>query len=795
MRIANDNISNKFNDFSLPNQRVSDKAKQQKKWFIPTGRYVIEACISANPNKNKQAILYNVANGIINEDEYKYVTNPFHSDNAKLKHFPAKMRNHDIIKPILLRHIGEYLKTSFKVIVGVNNADVENRKMEAKLLKMQPYIDELLTAILDKKTDVNNQQEQQAAINKLEEAQAKFDDNWLDKRAIQGQQVLDYLRDSLDLDSKYVTSYVDWLISSQFYTHTDVRHDRVTFESISPLEYYPVMNNSDYTEDNNMGMRKYKMSIYDIQSEFSELLDDKDVKFIKDIMINNSSSNGRINVSDAIKADRFGNAYEFFKQTYGASHNENVTFTDNDSLVWVYHYVWTTETKVQVLVYQDGLGQMQKKEVSVDYELNEAIGDIALESKYVNEVLEGYRFGEDVLGLYTKPRTIATQRHELNNTSSVKIPYGGKTFMYNGLMSASIIEPLVPYQVIFNILHYYRELAIAKNKGKLMILPKGLLSDDAEVSQADAIHYMKADGTVWLDETSDNFTTAISGIKAVDLSDSAYIVGLSNILREIKEEAWDLVGMNRQRYGDTMASEGKGTTEQAIYRASVSTAPITETFNAARMKGYMGLLDNAKVAYLSEDETKTLGSYINGDGRLEYLTIAPKEFLESDLGVYVASFTRDKDKIEQYKQVAFAASQNGAFELGIEAIEFENPHKLKSILKEYRKLEDQRTQAQQEARQQELKLAQERDDAKFKEQEDTKRYIADVNKESAVEVATIKADIANVQKESANVIADKKANTERYKADLKTTVDKDATANKTFTEMMKARAISNRKDK
>jgi len=209
----------------------------------------------------------------------------------------------------------------------------------------------------------------------------------------------------------------------------------------------------------------------------------------------------------------------------------------------------------------------------------------------------------------------------------------------------------------------------------------------------------------------------------------------------------------------------------------MGSTPITEVFNQARYKDYMALIDTAKVAYLNEDNSPvSLGNFVNPDGRLEYLSLYPQDFLESEIGLYVASFKRDKEKIEQYKQVAFAASQNGAFELGLEAIEFDNPHKLKRILKNWRKAEDTKAQQQQQMQQEQIKLQQDREDNRFNIEQETQRYIADIRAKSTVDAAAVRVEVTALQNEdrdadrrSAEAISEAtnqaKERSDKYKAD------------------------------
>lgn len=773
--------SNKsYSTTQRPNQRVSVHEKQQKRWYIPNGEFNIKYCESHNTDKDVIDTLYRAANGIIDVNDYNYVTNPFHATNPKLKQYPAKLRNHDIIQPILLRHLGEYLKADFKPIVGINNADVVSKKMEAKKAHMKPILDTVFADEMARATDgavslsAQTGENEQAPNPKAVEEE--FENSWKDERAIRGQAMLNYLRDELNLDHKYISNYVNWLTAGQYYSYTTVKNDKVYHVSVDPREAYPVLNGSEFIEDCNMFMRKYKMSLNDIGSYFRDELEQKDLEYVEQMMSDLNYERGSLSMSNALVSDRYGNAYEYFKGKYG-NEGVDISVVDDEGLIDVYHTVWTTQTQIQILVYADNLGRMQKKEVTIDYKLDLEAGDLHLEKEWVNEMWEQTRIGDEALGLYTVPKPVATQRHEVNNTANVKCPYGGKAFMYEGLMNPSIVKPLLPYQVIYNVLYYHREMAIANNVGNILVMPKGLLVDDDEISQEEAVYYIKADKKLYVDETADNFSNAQQAIRSVNASDAEYIRTISEILAQTKEEAWDSVGMNRQRYGDTYASEGKGTQEQAIYRASMGTAPITEVFNQARYKDYMALIDNSKVAYLEDDnEAKTIGSYLNDEGRLEYLTIYPKEFLESEIGLYVASFTRDQEKIQQYKEVAFAASQNGAFELGLEAIEFENPHKLKEILKKWRLAEDKKEQQQQQAAQEAAQAEKEHELNMLQSKLDTEIEVAKIRASATVDAAAIKVevtamegDIRNNEQVSKEKIEDaknvSKERTEKYKTD------------------------------
>ena len=733
----------------LPEQRVSFKEKQKEKWYIPTAEYMIAKCQSANSNKRVQQALYNAVNGIINEEDYRYVLNPFHAEEPKLQQFPARMRNHDLITPIILRYIGEYIKQPFKAVVGINNSDVSIKRKQEQFEKLKPLlnaqfqktlIDNGAAHLLPDGGQEFNQtmspEEQEQIPKTFKEVLAQIEQNWNDFRVKQGQQAIAYLNDKLKLDYKFWTAYFDWITSSSFFTYRSVYRDTIEFKIIPPLEAYPLDNGEDFVEDMPAFLHIYQANIYDIYEEARDELSETDKQYLDNMINKYNRGLNTITVTDKFIADRFGTVYDVLGNSKKVRHR----WYEGNGLINVYHIAFKTLRKIKILKYINNVGEEHEVEVSEDYKLDKSKGDISITSEWIPEVLEMKRYGDEYTGVYTKPKRVVAQRSQVNNSANVKLPFGGKIGLFRGFDEFSVVKTLLPYQVVYNIIHYYREMAIAKNKGKVLVMPKGLLVNDDEITTEEALYYLKSDGTLYADETAENFNVAIQGLKQLDLSDAQYITGLSQILADIKEEAMDAVMMNRQRYGNTYASDGKATTEQSIFRASIASAPINEVFNLARCNEYLSLLDYSKFAWATDDEKYDLGSYLSEDGRVEYFTITPKEYIESDFGVFVHNITKEQDKIAAYKEIAFSAAQNGAFEVAVEAIEAENTNKLKSIIKAWRELEDQRAQQQQQQQQQQVQATIEAQKENAQLDRELKLQIAQTNAEATIKAAQIRTE-------------------------------------------------------
>ena len=73
--------------------------------------------------------LYDYYNGVIYEDDYRYVTQPYGKSRTN---FPSKMRNYPIIKPIIDLLLGEKSKRPLNYTVTVQNGDTVSEKEKAK---------------------------------------------------------------------------------------------------------------------------------------------------------------------------------------------------------------------------------------------------------------------------------------------------------------------------------------------------------------------------------------------------------------------------------------------------------------------------------------------------------------------------------------------------------------------------------------------------------------------------------------------------------------------------------------
>ena len=125
------------NRVQFPNQRVSYSEKNKPEWYANCCDYVIEAGVNAKEDNIEEK--FNVLHGVIPDKYYKKTLNPYNFTKDDYKRYPATMRNYDIIKGIVRRYVGEYIKSPHDFIVGANNPEVvfaKNAKLRQEVMKI-----------------------------------------------------------------------------------------------------------------------------------------------------------------------------------------------------------------------------------------------------------------------------------------------------------------------------------------------------------------------------------------------------------------------------------------------------------------------------------------------------------------------------------------------------------------------------------------------------------------------------------------------------------------------------------
>ena len=689
---------------TFPQQRVSAATKQKAEWYANCIDYVIDAGLSFNDRNDTETKLA-ILRGDIPNSFYKKTLNPYNSNNERFQRFPATMRNLDIMSDIIRRYVSEYFKGIHEFVVGANNPDIIIKKNA----KLKETIGQLAQQAFQQAFEANYQQmvqqaqqqgqdpktiDPQQAMPDIEKFIEEFNEKYIDDESKQGQDLLDFVRAMTQDNIIYLSAFFDFVSLGECYSYSDVRGDKLFKEQVPVLEAYPIPNSNYFVEDHDMFARRMLLTYQQIMDMFDEFLDEKDKYFLENYYGRAWANGGVARLSWTQMFENYSDVCEkFTKEEREVFKREPVSIhAENSNMFEVWHVVWRGEAKRGILTYINEIGMQTTRVVEEDYQMNPEMGDIDIEWVYEPQVYEGYRIGSRYTSIYPiKARPIAFNRNG-------KLPYNGIMEVLPMMGKFSIIKLVTPYQIMRNIFAYHREMVIAKNKMLILLLPESLIAGDEE----DKLYKMQADGVLFIDDSEDTNSLKAQQIRLLNANMGDYITQLTNLMESVKLEAREMVDMNMQRYGEIAQSAGAATTQEAISRSSMGMVILVQMFDEFRKADYNRDIDYCKLAYIDGLDT----AYWDELGRRRTISLDVDSFIGSDYSTTVRNDAKELDKVQQLRQWAFSAAQNGDLDMAIAAISGDNVSQIKATVLKYmeikRQHEEQMKQVEQMLKQEEL---------------------------------------------------------------------------------------------
>ena len=694
----------------FPKQRVDGSTKRKAEWYCNCIDYIIDAGLSFNDRTETETEL-NILRGNIPDSFYKKTLNPYNSNNEKYQRFPATMRNLDIMSDIIRRYVSEYFKGVHEFVVGANNPDIilnKNAKLKEKIgeLAQQAFQQEFQKQYKAAQQQAVQQGQDPNSVNPQdsmpdpEQFIKDFNEKYIDNESRQGQDMLDYIRAITKDNIIYLTSFFNFVSLGECYSYCDIRGSKIIKEAVPVLEAYPIPNGNFFVEDHDMFARKMLLSYQQILDMFDNNLTEEDKKFLETYYSHGSNFHGVTKLSYNQYFETYSDVCsKFTAEERKIFKSAPVTVYDgNNNLYEVWHVVWKGQARRGILTYVNEIGMTTTEIVDEDYKLNKEHGDINIEWEYETQVYEGYRIGNRYTAIYPiKARPIAFNREG-------KLPYNGIMEILPMMGKFSIIKTITPYQIMRNIFAYHREMVIAKNKMLILLLPESLIASDTE----DKIYKMAADGVLLVDDSEDANSQKMAQIRLLNANMGQYITEITNLIEATKQEAREMVDMNMQRYGEIAQSAGAATTQEAISRSSMGMVILVQMFDEFRKADYNRDLDYCKLAYIDGLDT----SYWDELGKRRFISLDVNSFVNSDYSTTVRNDSKELDKIQQLRQWAFSAAQNGDLDMALAAITGDNVSQIKATVTKFNSIKQQH---EEQMKQMEQMIKQEEIENKLKE--------------------------------------------------------------------------------
>lgn len=722
---------------AFPRQKLP-LSKKGKKWQEDCVNYIIgEGNVTSGGNSTSYygelQTYYNLYNSIFDEKDFKSITNPFKVEDG----FPATPHDFNIIRPKVDLLIGEETKRplNFRVIRTSQEATSEMQEKEKQMILQ--YIEAAITAKMSPEEAQQFQEQLQSGEIMPPEQIAKYmDKDYKDIVENTAYHSLTYLREKLDLDNEFIKGWKDGLISGREIYYVGVLNAEPYAERVNPICFsYDKSPDLDFIEDGSWCCRKMRMPITEVYDRYYDKLEEKDLDRLEEMI---GSTPGR-NLGDRSPVD-MGIQLRIY---------DNPIFEGSGkSLVNVWHCCWKSFKKIFYVTTTDDAGQPQ---INIVDETYQPVGnEVSVEPDWIIEVWEGYRAGSD---LYFGIQPIEYQHVSIDNPNSQKLPYCGAIYSNTNSKPRSLVSILKPLQYMYIVLWYRLELAIARDKGKVVNMDITQIPKSMNISPAKWMHYLSSVGVNFINPYEEGWNipgreggkpAQFNQITALDLTMSNVIAEYIQLMDKIEELAGTISGITQQREGVVSTSEMVGNVERSVVQSSHITEPLFWVHNQCKRRVLNMLLNTAKGAW--EETGKQKLQYIFDNGERAFLDITPKFYYE-DMDVFVSDTSKDLENIQKLQQLIQPAMQNGASLLeAAEILTNDNFNIIKQKLKDMQTRQEQVQQQQQEAEaQQQQQLQQMQNEAKQQElmlqeaQMDLQRYQIDQDNQTKIAVAQINA--------------------------------------------------------
>lgn len=676
---------------------------------------------------------YNLYNSIFDEKDFKRITNPFKVEDG----FPVTPQDFNIIRPKVDLLIGEETKRplNFKVVRTSQEAVSELQEKGKEMLLN--YIMASITARMSEEEAAQYQQQlDNGEIMPPEEIGKYLDKSYKDVIENTAYHTLTYLREKLNFDNEFIKGWKDALIAGTEIYYVGVLNSEPYLERVNPLYFsYDKSPDLEFIEDGTWCCRRMRMPYTEIYDRYYDKLTEKDLNKLEEMMTGRPSND----IGDKGPIDNVNhiNMHIYDNPMY----DQNTRYNIN-----VWHCCWKSFKKIYYVTYLDETGTPQVEIANEDYQKTGQ--EISVEPDWVVEVWEGYRAGTD---LYFGIQPLEYQHVSIDNPNSQKLPYTGAVYSNTNSKPRSLVSILKPLQYMYIVLWYRLELAIARDKGKVINMDIAQIPKSMGITPERWLHYLSSVGVNFINPYEGNPSdpngsraSSFNQFSSVDLTMGNVIAEYIQLMDKIEYLAGVISGITEQRQGQVSTHELVGNVERSVLQSSHITEPLFWVHAQCKRRALNMLLNTAKGAW--EETGKKKLSYIFDTGERAFLDIDPRFYYE-DMDVFVSDTSKDLENLQALKQLIQPAMQNGASLLeAAEVLTTDNLNLLKQKLMDMQKRQEEAQQQQQQAEQEQAVQLQQMQNEQ-REQElmleeakmDLERYKIDQDNQTKIVVAEISA--------------------------------------------------------
>ena len=757
---------------SMPSMVVAEKQKT-KDWC----RQVLNAVTSYmgseggshHSTRVKDIRNYQIYNGVLSQGDYSYITEQYGLT------YPARLVNYPIISPKIDLLLGEELRRPIDMKVTTVNKAAVIRKHDHKVgLIMRDLLGEFHAEMQEKMNIDVLAEGQGMPIPEDIETYMKY--NYREMIEETAQDGLEYIANRYNLKDVFKEGFRDLLVTGKEFYKINIQNGDPYARRVDPRNIvFDDSFHSDYLDDAGWVGEERWLSINEINDEYKD----------------------NLSTDDLLELDKMRNLYLGGDL---ANYNSSFEWVDvahgREARIRVVSAEWKSLRAIKFKLSDNKYDPSRPFRKMVKDTYRKRKGE-KLETKWVDDVWEATLIGGKIL---------VNARRRDNQVRSVDDP--GKTpLSYVGCIkgnttgnSTSLVDMLDNIQMLYNIVVYQIELAMARSGGKAVVYDVSQLPTNVGMDIQQVLYHLKTDGIIPINSKDEgNQMQTFNQFQQVDFTLSQSVQQLINLKVMLEEMAGQISGVTRQREGAVEQYEYVGNVQRSVVQSSTITESWFYSHAECKQRVLERLCNLMKVAWAGGKKA----GMILGDGAYKFLNVMPNIALQ-DFGIYVGDSGKDDAMKQVVQQLAQSALQAGTIDmLGVIKVlrsdtMTEAEKVLEQAMTEMQKQQQQTMQEQMQAQQAaaEIEQAKFEAEAQLKQMDnEAKLKVAQIGAESRLEVAKIQADvdrdihdtkernemdkkaadyyIDRKNKEDEENREDKKEGEERFRASGSTTTSKD----------------------
>ena len=253
------------------------------------------------------------------------------------------------------------------------------------------------------------------------------------------------------------------------------------------------------------------------------------------------------------------------------------------------------------------------------------------------------------------------QPRSVDNMSKVKLPIIGTTYNNITMQPYSLIWATKDIQKTYNIVTYHRELMLAVAGTKSFIMddvqkPEGMSDDEwrRKVKMGDIRIQTRKKGV-------GNLQPSFNQFQAIDLSLSASVQYLENMLESLDNQMGLIMGISRPAMGQVVNTDQVGTFQMSQQSTLLVTEVMYAKHDEVERQALTMLINLARQYCWDKD---TILSYLNEDGEEEIVNIPAGMLDMDDYEINIANNTLEERRLNELKSYALQNYAKGLLPFG-----------------------------------------------------------------------------------------------------------------------------------